>query len=840
MLKLLLSCLLLFAPLHPLLAIEKTCSFNQTTQETLALEELEGPKEIQFTKWTLKNTGDKIVKNLFVTVNSSREQRAQTLKNDLQSKDLWECWNKYHLEARESLIYAPLSADYISVPTRQVPSKCKSLREYYLHGKWHLINHIDNVVYVGLDNHSIVGYEEIADDPLLALRTKIMQKNDVHSIEQPHFHFATFDIFPEDFEGEDPEEKVLIHPIQEGYTLYPGESLTFYAEKRMEQTFDIKERFSDSKSFQFLPREYLNHVSNHTDGTIYVHYNKELRPLEIAPNQIQTFVMGVPFQSCLIEAPDSTQGTIVCGANCKSLETFNPGLNEIYLNADSNASLLDFKLDYEIYEFKYPFHIVNPSQTFDYVSPVFELEAMYQFTTPPIIQWQISDKKDFSHLIPNLSQTEEYKSKISLSVTDQSFLNPGQTYYFRVRPLGARWSPIFEFTINKPASVDPSFKILGEGQYEISWTAHPDSDVTYYVFASNHFDFIPSMYSEEIHCLFEERSGVPFCIPIVLQKTKENSIQIGTDYAFYRVVVEKDGQYSTPSSLIRVYDYGLSIPRDVLQTVTDAEGNHHVERVAFPPAYPHLEELMSASSAKLHFHSDYYAYNPHVDANVWNNMVPYFLPENHPVKPKLDRLFRKRVTQNKQTLKKAGFTEPEPKRFSKTIVSKNKKIPGYIFKFFHDEQKDIQDARNCLRRVTGAISVQEALNRYNINHLFVVPKKYIYPLPAHPSPTETSYRKNFVVVENELDIYTGKENNKMWKSPVINPITLTWTFWLLQELGLNDSPYSFNMPITRDGRIAFVDTEHHHKWPVPFEKLWPFLTPEMGSFWKNLCQQHGF
>ena len=157
MLKLLLSCLLLFAPLHPLLAIEKTCSFNQTTQETLALEELEGPKEIQFTKWTLKNTGDKIVKNLFVTVNSSREQRAQTLKNDLQSKDLWECWNKYHLEARESLIYAPLSADYISVPTRQVPSKCKSLREYYLHGKWHLINHIDNVVYVGLDNHSIVG-----------------------------------------------------------------------------------------------------------------------------------------------------------------------------------------------------------------------------------------------------------------------------------------------------------------------------------------------------------------------------------------------------------------------------------------------------------------------------------------------------------------------------------------------------------------------------------------------------------------------------------------------------------------------------------------------------------
>ena len=285
----------------------------------------------------------------------------------------------------------------------------------------------------------------------------------------------------------------------------------------MEQTFDIKERFSDSKSFQFLPREYLNHVSNHTDGTIYVHYNKELRPLEIAPNQIQTFVMGVPFQSCLIEAPDSTQGTIVCGANCKSLETFNPGLNEIYLNADSNASLLDFKLDYEIYEFKYPFHIVNPSQTFDYVSPVFELEAMYQFTTPPIIQWRISDKKDFSRLIPNLSQTEEYKSKISLSVTDQSFLNPGQTYYFRVRPLGARWSPIFEFTINKPASVDPSFKILGEGQYEISWTAHPDSDVTYYVFASNHFDFIPSMYSEEIHCLFEERSGVPFCIPIVLQ-----------------------------------------------------------------------------------------------------------------------------------------------------------------------------------------------------------------------------------------------------------------------------------------------------------------------------------
>ena len=60
----------------------------------------------------------------------------------------------------------------------------------------------------------------------------------------------------------------------------------------------------------------------------------------------------------------------------------------------------------------------------------------------------------------------------------------------------------------------------------------------------------------------------------------------------------------------------------------------------------------------------------------------------------------------------------------------------------------------------------------------------------------------------------------------------------LTEEGLKDSVFPDNIPFTKDGKMAFIDTEHHHLWPVDYYRLERYLSPEMKTYWKNLT--HSF
>lgn len=587
------------------------------------------------------------------------------------------------------------------LPAREVPRYGTPLKEYYFDKHWRLVDTEKKLIYVDLDNKTIVGYEEIADDPLLAIRTKVSLIDQTYDFDASCRNFSQFNIFPKEFDCSEPAQSEI----------------------------EIKSVLAE-----------MNHSGK---------------------GQIPAFVKFAP----------------VC-------------------------------------------------THFDYVTPSFE--TVYD-EVPEKIGWQISNDRNFDILISNL-QGIQTDLTITLDVLTQTFLNPNETYYARVRgyqnETWSEWSEILEFTVNKPKQIqNPQFKKIAKGEYEIHWDEFATEDSNYLIFASNALDFVPSIYT-------------PDQLDNLIAITAETSIKIGIEYPFYRIIAEKNGQYSVPSPIIRVYDNGLHIPRTVLQGL-DAVRMH------FPTAYPEFQSKGS-KIVKLHdinaphFNHEYYAYNPYVSQQIWNFLSPLFLPENHPIKPKLDRLFSKRVTANQKSLEKAGFDSPEPKRYSHTIVTTNKNIPGIYFKLFTDDQMDVFNSSECcLQRVTGALYVQDALNRYNINHLFCVPQKWIYPLPAEPSPPAGSLRKDFIVVEKALDIYRGSENNKMWKSSIINQISLSWVFRLLQELGLDDSAYAFNMPITKDNRIAFIDTEKHHRWPIPFINLCQFLSPSMQQYWIEMIQRGG-
>lgn len=237
-----------------------------------------------------------------------------------------------------------------------------------------------------------------------------------------------------------------------------------------------------------------------------------------------------------------------------------------------------------------------------------------------------------------------------------------------------------------------------------------------------------------------------------------------------------------------------------------------------------------------------YERNPHVDPQVWDFLSPFFLPEDEPVKAKLDQLFSNtRATLNKEALLEAGFIIPKrgPRASIHATILKHPKMKRYIFKLFTDDQ-DIEDWPNMARRIQGAECIREAIKKFGYESMFSVPKKWIYPLPVDPSPPEGSYRKNFILVAQNMKLLRKKANGTAWQSAAINPRVLDALYVLLQETGLADSLIASNIPFSKiDARISFVDTEVYHRWPIPFDKLTSFLSPRMQRYWQELINKGG-
>lgn len=225
-----------------------------------------------------------------------------------------------------------------------------------------------------------------------------------------------------------------------------------------------------------------------------------------------------------------------------------------------------------------------------------------------------------------------------------------------------------------------------------------------------------------------------------------------------------------------------------------------------------------------------------VSEHVWNEVLPYLMPDDHPARKKLDKLFNSfRVTENARSISKAGFKNYIPGQFSHAIVSKNKKIKGYYFKFYSDEQYIEDESKQWLERAFEARSLAAAIRSHGYDHYFSVPEKWIYPLPDFPK-SNSPHPKSFILVAKCLDIEKRKKSREKWRSKV-TPALLDALYILVVQEGLNDSLIASNLPFTKNNKLAFIDLEHHHKWPIPFYKLNTYLNSEMQAYWKSLTHQ---
>ena len=234
--------------------------------------------------------------------------------------------------------------------------------------------------------------------------------------------------------------------------------------------------------------------------------------------------------------------------------------------------------------------------------------------------------------------------------------------------------------------------------------------------------------------------------------------------------------------------------------------------------------------------------NAKVTDEAWREALPFLLPEEFEIKEKLDELFNEtRAILNSSSLKLAGFTTSKPQEFSLIVVTKHPNFPGYIFKIYLDNEKQKSDNKALgyfIKRVKGSIAVQKCIDENHLDAFFKVPKKWIYPMPSYEGQVKKYSHKNFILVVEDMEILSAKANVKAWRSSMVTKELLVGLHRILTEVGLVDCAKIDNIPFSKDGRVAFVDTESFGFPKVPLHRLKEMIPSHLTSFWSKLIKAH--
>lgn len=229
--------------------------------------------------------------------------------------------------------------------------------------------------------------------------------------------------------------------------------------------------------------------------------------------------------------------------------------------------------------------------------------------------------------------------------------------------------------------------------------------------------------------------------------------------------------------------------------------------------------------------------NPYVGSSERHAVKEGLMPRDHPIRPILDALFSDaRVTATTKSLRKAGFRilKSQPRSF--ILVVKHPSLPGYLIKLHLDSE--VRQKRGhpgwywFAKRVYGAKQIARCIDKKEIRH-FKVPGKWLYPLPVYPLHRPGSDRKNVVLVVEDMKLLSREDNYNAWKT-LITRKHLDELYTILKKCG-GSSLRPSNIPFSRDGKIAFIDTEYPGATPR-YSDIRPYLSRPMQAYWDKLTQ----
>ena len=215
----------------------------------------------------------------------------------------------------------------------------------------------------------------------------------------------------------------------------------------------------------------------------------------------------------------------------------------------------------------------------------------------------------------------------------------------------------------------------------------------------------------------------------------------------------------------------------------------------------------------------------------------YYLSDTHPIKPTLDALFStSRVLLNEKSMKKAGFIISKPRPFTNLIIASHPAMPGYIFKLYLDAQrlhKHKPELHFWMMRIQGALAVRDTIETFQLQDLVKVPQKWLYQLPIKPKGKKGYIRRQYILVEEDMDLVSSEDNERLWRSEYVTPDLLNAIYIILSKAGLRDCTKPDNLPFSWDGRVSFIDTQSHGG-KVPFKRLESWLSPLNQLYWSKL------
>lgn len=866
----------------------KTLEFvlNHTTQKNVHISE-HTPQQLK-----IENIGNQPIKNCFPYANQAPSTSLEALAFRLAGEKhpllaLYHLWNQSivqdpeigvtHCHPLDLLNFkgacSPEDFNFqfvklcnaLGIETRLVNIKGKTLYDFCLDDEWHLLDLSHNQIYLSLDNEKVVSSETLMDDPFLALRTKHSRQAQGVNFKENWKQLAHFEIL-------EPSSAIpvmlAIETLQErsvGINLYPSETLEFttqpeWAKYQCLIAYHVNlEQRSDSLCWDYHSPFPIQKIVNESSVTLRLMSQE----LELLPGESWSCDHQENFHLSLAFTAPPKGHLLISGICAYTLfPCLKEGQNQIYLGSEENPSNVRFCYTFDENLEKTKLQVLNQHTIFDYRTPTFELENLSHPCEK--IVWQISADSNFKLVPPNFEQMEIWTSQVTLPLISETFLNPGETYYFRVKGFcqgewGA-WSVPYAFVVNKPLAVEEvEFDRIDDNHYELNWERRAEiteEPIEYLVFGSNALDFVPSIYCDkQVNAVVNGEVTEEEVNDNLVAITTDLKIKVSGDLAYYRIIAKQHGQLSVPSTLIHVYDQNLIQPRTILQVI-DSEHEILTKRVLFPAHYegeeialPHFSHPFSQKNSLIKIQAllraatsiASYEY-PDVTEEIWEEVRPYLLPANHPAWPMLHRVFCKsRATQNPDMFKKAGFKRWRPGRWSRVSASSHPEFNAYFIKAYCDcELGILYDWKKWIHRIEGAKFIRECIKNNQLQQDFKVPKKWIYPLPKNPAPPKNSHhiRKNFILVCENMRIQEHDQNEKMYKKKMTRKI-LDGVYIILQSCGLCDSVYCFNIPFCKDGRIAVIDTEYHHKWPVPFPKLSKCFSKDMRAYWDKITYKGG-
>ena len=206
----------------------------------------------------------------------------------------------------------------------------------------------------------------------------------------------------------------------------------------------------------------------------------------------------------------------------------------------------------------------------------------------------------------------------------------------------------------------------------------------------------------------------------------------------------------------------------------------------------------------------------------------HVIPNNHKKRKQIVRIFENHphAMDTPQTVKKAGFTILFRQQKSRIVVLKHPDLKGYLIKGFLrcdvDPEWTVPPWRKLLDRCLGADNIRKFIKKEKIK-AFVAPEKLLYEVP--------NGEDTVVLLVKDMRLVSLSKSYKIWKEQ-ISKRDLRELYAILSH-GYGSPRLPENVPYTKDGKFAFIDTEYPQK-PVEYWKVGRYLSDKMKFYWESL------